>query len=128
MKKLFTRILIFLFIFYTSFYITFAEVNNILYIKYPFTPVLKSIDSDSNMIATLNKWYVVLNKWEYWDYVRVLLTDNKEGYILALDDFEKLDEVLEKVKKFNPKKFESSTKNIIKIVENFIDNDWKNKT
>ena len=44
------------------------------------------------------------------------------GYILELKDFEKLDEVLEKSKKFKPKKYESNTENFVKILEEYIDN------
>lgn len=47
---------------------------------------------------------------------------SKEGYILKLDDFDKLDIALEKAKKFIPKKYVSNTDNFIKEIENFIDN------
>lgn len=46
----------------------------------------------------------------------------KLGYILNLNDFDKLDEFLIKAKTFVPKKYESNTKNMIKIVEDYIDN------
>ena len=46
---------------------------------------------------------------------------SKEGYILALDDFEKLGEVLEKVKVFKPKRFVSNTDNFIEHLKNYID-------
>lgn len=45
-----------------------------------------------------------------------------EGYILELKDFNRLDDVLKKVKKFVPKKFKSSKSNVINILENYIDN------
>lgn len=44
------------------------------------------------------------------------------GLILPLYDFDKLDIVLKEVKKFKPKKFKSNTKNMIKLIEDFIDN------
>ena len=44
------------------------------------------------------------------------------GYILALHDFDKLDEVLKKAKKFKPEKYQSNTENMVKIIEDFIDN------
>ena len=45
-----------------------------------------------------------------------------KGYILELKDFSKLDEVLKKVKKFKPKKYKSNTGNMIKLLEDYIDN------
>lgn len=47
---------------------------------------------------------------------------SKSGYILKLDDFEKLDVVLEKAKEFVPKKYVSNTENFIKKIEDYIDN------
>ena len=46
---------------------------------------------------------------------------SKNGYILALDDFNKLDEVIKKSKTFNPKKYVSNTSNVINIVKDYID-------
>ena len=46
------------------------------------------------------------------------------GYILALHDFDKLDEVLKKTKKFKPERYQSNTENMVKIIEDFIDNNW----
>lgn len=47
----------------------------------------------------------------------------KDGYILSLDDFDKLGEVLKKSKKFKPKEYKSNTKEFIKLVEEKIDKD-----
>ena len=44
------------------------------------------------------------------------------GYILPLDDFDKLDEVLISVKIFKPKTYKSNTDNMIKLISNYIDN------
>ncbi|MDD6757556.1 MAG: glycosyltransferase [bacterium] len=44
------------------------------------------------------------------------------GYIIGLDSVEKLGEALKKVKDFEPKRYIKNTGNILKIVENFIDN------
>lgn len=43
-------------------------------------------------------------------------------YILPLYDFENLEKLLKDVKKFKPKKYKSNTKNMIKLIENYIDN------
>jgi len=42
------------------------------------------------------------------------------GYILELEDFNKLGELIKKMKKFKPKKFESNTKNMIKLIDDYI--------
>ncbi len=44
------------------------------------------------------------------------------GYILYLEDFDKLGELLKKSKTFKPRKYENNNKNFVKIIENFIDN------
>ena len=52
------------------------------------------------------------------------IVDNfsKSGYILPLNDFDKLDKVLIKAKSFKPKKYESNTENFIELIKDFIDN------
>lgn len=47
----------------------------------------------------------------------------ENGYILGLYDFAKLDEVIKKSDKFKPKKYKSNTKNMIKLIEEYIDNE-----
>ena len=51
------------------------------------------------------------------------IVDNfsKSGYILALNDFDKLDKVLNEAKKFKPKKYQSNTQNMINLISNYID-------
>ena len=46
----------------------------------------------------------------------------KAGYILPLYDFDKLDQVLKQAVKFKPKKYQSNTNNMIKLIEEYIDN------
>ena len=54
------------------------------------------------------------------------------GYILELKDFHKLGKLIEKSKKFKPKRFESNTPNMIKLIEDYIENSnhtsWFNKS
>ena len=45
---------------------------------------------------------------------------SSDGYILALNDFNKLNDVLDKSKTFKPKKYKSNTNNMIKIIKDFI--------
>lgn len=47
---------------------------------------------------------------------------DKLGYIIGITDVSQLEEALQRVKGFKPKKYIQNTGNIIKIVENFIDN------
>jgi len=55
----------------------------------------------------------------------------KQGYILELEDFDKLGDLLKKIKKFKTKKFVSNTNNMIKLIENYIEDSnnksWFNK-
>lgn len=55
----------------------------------------------------------------------------KQGYILELNDFSLLSEVLEKAKSFKPKKYKSNTNNMINLINNYIKKDnhtsWFNK-
>lgn len=54
-----------------------------------------------------------------------------QGYLLELRDFNKLDKLIEKSKSFKPKKFESNTNNMIKLLEDYIEDtnhkSWFNK-
>lgn len=56
---------------------------------------------------------------------------SKRGYILELTNFNKIGEVLENSKKFKPEKYKSNTKNMIKLIDNYIEEDnhisWYNK-
>lgn len=54
--------------------------------------------------------------------LQIINNFSEAGYILKLDDFDKLDEVLKQVKKFKPKKYISNTQNFIKQIEDYIDN------
>lgn len=45
----------------------------------------------------------------------------KRGYLLALKDFSKLDQLIKKSRTFQPKKFESNTKNVELLIETYID-------
>ena len=54
--------------------------------------------------------------------VQIIEKFSKDGYIIALDDFNKLDKALEKAKKLKVKKYKSNTDNLIKYLEEYIDN------
>ena len=48
---------------------------------------------------------------------------SENGYILGLYDFDKLDEILKESINFKPRKYKSNTKNMIKLIEEYIDNE-----
>ncbi len=52
------------------------------------------------------------------------IVDNfaKSGYIIPLENFDELDKALNKAKKFKPKPYESNTKNFVKLIKDYIDN------
>ena len=47
---------------------------------------------------------------------------NKEGYIIGVENLEKLSEALYKIENFTPRKYVSNTNNFIKLIENYINN------
>ena len=54
--------------------------------------------------------------------IQIVYVFNEKGYIIGIDEVQKLEQALKKVKEFKPKKYESNTGKIINIIENFIDN------
>lgn len=53
--------------------------------------------------------------------IQILDSFVQEGYILPLDDFDKLNEVIEQIKKFTPKEYKSNNKNFINLLEKEIE-------
>ncbi len=55
----------------------------------------------------------------------------KQGYLLELEDGDDLGKLLKDIKKFKPKKFNSNTKNMIKLLNDYMNSDnhtsWYNK-
>ena len=47
---------------------------------------------------------------------------DKAGLILPLYDFDELDKMLKEIKRFKPNKYKSNTSNMIKLIEDYIDN------
>ena len=52
--------------------------------------------------------------------LQIIKNFSEAGYIIALNDFNKLDEALKQAKKFKPNKYKSNTENMIKLVEKLI--------
>ena len=81
--------------------------------------IIKGLDNNKKVIAAPR-----LSKYgEHHNDHQLQIVDNfcNSGYILKLDDFDKLGEVYQKSKNFIPKKYISNTKEFIKKLENYID-------
>jgi len=66
------------------------------------------------------------------DHQKQIIGEFKEqGYLLELEDGDDLGKLLKDIKKFKPKKFTSNTKNMIKLLNDYMDSDnhtsWYNK-
>ncbi len=68
--------------------------------------------------ARLSKYKEHINDHQ----VQIVKEFAKNGYILELEDFSKLNEVIKKSKNFKPNKYKSNTQNMIKMIEDYIDN------
>ena len=55
----------------------------------------------------------------------------KQGYLIELDNFDDLGKIIKKINKFKPKTFVSNTTNMIKLIENYIEDtdniSWYNR-
>lgn len=81
--------------------------------------ILTAIKKGKKIIAAAR-----LAKYEehHNDHQRQIIGEfTKLGYILELRDFNKLGVMLKKIKTFKPKKFESNTKNMIKLIDDYIE-------
>lgn len=79
MRKITISFIIFCMTFYTS----FAEIWDVLYVKFMHSPVVTSLDNSSQILTILQKWFVVLDLWQEGEYTQVMLTDGKKWYILT---------------------------------------------
>lgn len=54
--------------------------------------------------------------------IQIVETFEKNGYIKAVYNIEDLGDTIKSIENFSPNQFKSNTKNMIKIIEDFIDN------
>ena len=54
--------------------------------------------------------------------LQIIQTMEEEGYIIALHNFDELNQCLKKAKKLKPKEYKSNTQNMINFISDFIDN------
>ena len=85
------------------------------------------VGSIINGLQNNKKVIVVPRLSKYKEHIndhQLQITDNfaKAGYIIPVYENDKLEDALKKSKDFKPKKFQSNTDNIVKIIENFIAN------
>jgi len=82
-----------------------------------------------SIVGPLKKGKIVIacaRKKEYGEHVdnhqeQIVDVLSKEGYILSLDENNKLDNILKKIKNINLKKFESNANNFIKKLSELVD-------
>ena len=91
--------------------------------------ILSAIKKGKKIIAAAR---LAKYKEHHNDHQRQIIKEfADQGYILELRDFNKLGKMLEKIKSFKPKKFESNTNNMIKLIEDYIEDtnhtSWFNK-
>ena len=81
--------------------------------------IITGLKNDKKVIAAarLEKYKEHTNDHQ----LQIIENFSNDGYILGLDNFDELDKVLEKIKKFKQKKYISNTDKMIKIIEDFID-------
>ena len=82
--------------------------------------IISSIEKNKKVIAVprLKKYKEHVNDHQ----LDIIKSFNDLGYIIGLNTVEELEQALKKIDNFEPKKYVSNTGNVLKIVENFIDN------
>ena len=120
-------------------YTKFASKDMTLYGKIPTEEIKKLIDKADvvithggvgSIITSITKGKKVIavpRLKKYKEHVNdhqldIVDSFNALGYIIGIHNVEELGDALKKAKDFKPKKYEQNTGNIVKIVEDFIDN------
>ena len=82
--------------------------------------IIDGIKNNKIIIACprLSKYKEALNDHQ----LQIVNKFSELGYIIPLKDPTKIDKALKEAKIFKPKKFESNTKKMVTLIENFIDN------
>ncbi len=82
--------------------------------------IITSITKEKKVIAVprLKKYNEHVNDHQ----LDIIDSFNEMGYIIGIHDVSELGDAIKKAKDFQPKKYIQNTGNIIKIVEDFIDN------
>ncbi len=82
--------------------------------------ILAGLKNDKKVIAAarLSKYKEHVNDHQ----LEIIDKFTEAGFILELKDFDRLDKVLKKCDNFKPKKYKSNTENMVKLIEDYIDN------
>ena len=82
--------------------------------------IINSITKGKKVIAVprLKKYNEHVNDHQ----LDIIQTFDEMGYIIGIQEVQQLGEAIKKVKEFKPKKYVKNTGNIIKMIEDFIDN------
>ena len=82
--------------------------------------IINSITRGKKVIAVprLKKYNEHVNDHQ----LDIIQTFDEMGYIIGIQEVQQLGEAIKKVKEFKPKEYIKNTGNIIKIIEDFIDN------
>ena len=82
--------------------------------------IITSIEQGKKVIAVprLKKYNEHVNDHQ----LDIIKSFDEMGYIIGIEDVAQISEALEKIKEFEPKEYVQNTGNIIKIIEEFIDN------
>lgn len=82
--------------------------------------IISSITKGKKVIAVprLKKYNEHVNDHQ----LDIIQTFDEMGYIIGIQEVQQLGEAIKKVKEFKPKKYVKNTGNIIKLIEDFIDN------
>ena len=91
--------------------------------------ILNAIKKGKKIIAAAR---LAEYKEHHNDHQKQIIKEFEEqGYLLELKDFNELGKLIVKAKKFKPKKFVSNTKNMVKLIEDYIEESnntsWFNK-
>lgn len=82
--------------------------------------ITDAINSGKPVIATprLRRYKEAVNDHQ----LQIIKQFEKMGFIIPLYDLKKLEDALVEAKKFKCKKYKSNTNNMVKLIENYIDN------
>lgn len=100
-------------------YDEFIKSANLLIVHGGVSSIFDGLKNDIPVIAVprLKKYGEHTNDHQ----LQIIKKFNDEKYIIGVDDCNKLEDAIKKVKKFKFEKFESNTENLIKEIESFID-------
>ncbi len=82
--------------------------------------IITGLKNDKRVIAAprLEKYGEHTNDHQ----LQIIEKFSDSGFILPLYDFDKLGDVIKELKRFKPNKYKSNTTNMIKLIEDYIDN------